>query len=442
MAYPIVFEDGRWFPGLGLFELSGPVHEEGYRTGWLRKDFAGPRGDPADRVSGGPEHWSDVDRHELAGTFRELWRVSGPQAAVRVLDGGKIDAQQAHGFDLYHAALDATGKRGRLVVGDEKWTVIVPLVHDGSAWQIGSGSGQTRKRAPREEDRDGSLEIPASPELTEARKEAAAAKVVGGAPNASTTARALLAEEVEGLWKRIVATAETEPNPDVRAMTLAPSHRTRWTAMSNAERKALREASRAGIVFQDPQDKWLAGFGLVWVVIDTGTDRARVVRANSSMKLSFPIVREEGRWHPALGYVEVVDGTTDEEDRSGWIGPPLVGPRMDPAARVTGGPATLTDADRHAIVRALDTRWRGGQDVAADALKAGGMGPTEGAQFRLYHVALDADGKNGRLVLGDAGRALVLPIALEGGGWSVLGKGGETRNSPPGPDDRDGYLHR
>jgi hypothetical protein len=267
--------------------------------------------------------------------------------------------------------------------------------------------------------------------------EAAAIKVVGGPEGLDLEERAAVVGEVNAMYARIVRLLETEPNPEVRALSLAPSERERLRSMAPEERRRADALNRLGILFPGPWGEAPAGFRLAWVVLDAAGDRARVVRASDLSTVAYPVVREGGRWYPALGLFELDGGgALGEEDRSGWLGDEYARPRGDPAARVTGGPPSLADADRHELVKRLHWLWNNVGALAEEIRREEKIT----SPLALYHVALDSSGRNGRLVVGDAEWTLSFPVAFDGTDWRLENTDRESREGPPRPEDRDGRL--
>jgi hypothetical protein len=148
IAFPIVLEEGRWWPAFGLVEYVGGSDAERGRGGWIGSGYWGPSADPATRVTGGPADWSDVDRHDVAEALRRTW-------------GGGLDLPQAMGevggVAVYHAHLDASGRRGRLVLGNGGNAVSFPVERNADeSWEIRQNTDvEWEKRAPAPADRDG-----------------------------------------------------------------------------------------------------------------------------------------------------------------------------------------------------------------------------------------------------------------------------------------------
>jgi hypothetical protein len=208
--------------------------------------------------------------------------------------------------------------------------------------------------------------------------------------------------------------------------------------MSRAQRKKEDDHHRLGVLHQEPFGEPASGFHLAWVVLDPEGKRGRVVRATALSRLSYPVVREGETWYPALGYVENEAGSLEEDDRTGWILTHYANPRADPAARVTGGPPTLTDADRQEILETLRDLWRRGpRPPLGDAFAR-----ISDMELPVFHVALSADARRGRLVVGYEGTTVAVGVASNGERWEVLAGDVVVRDGDPRPEDRDGWLSK
>jgi predicted Ser/Thr protein kinase len=106
---------------------------------------------------------------------------------------------------------------------------------------------------------------------------------------------------------------------------------------------------------------------------------------------------------------------------------------------VTGGPLSLGDSDRAALVATVRELW----DLAgaATARKAE-LGLTSAEGFRFFHLALDADGKRGRAVLTDGTWTVAVVLASSDGLWELLAEDAEVRAGAASEPDRDGRLRR
>jgi predicted Ser/Thr protein kinase len=114
-------------------------------------------------------------------------------------------------------------------------------------------------------------------------------------------------------------------------------------------------------------------------------------------------------------------------------------PKM--ARLVTGGPPGMRDRDRAVVAGQMWALWNGdGQRFLEEVVRFQGA---EAREFRLFAIALEADGRTGRLVVsGDKG-VIAAGVSRDAHGVWVLSKdGAESRDDPAREDDRDGRLHR
>jgi hypothetical protein len=285
---------------------------------------------------------------------------------------------------------------------------------------------------------------PASSLPQGARREgvpAAAVKVVGGPERLLVADRARIAAQVEALWTRLVPVIESEPNPDVKRMHLAPADRATVEAMSPEERKLSQGFNRLGLPFHEPYGSPLAPFRLAWVVLDSRGENARVVMATQTDTISFPITRVDGAWHAALGRIETGGRALQDEDRSGWLDHRWYGPPGDPAERVSGGPAGMTAAERHELADSSERAWRVVDEEHGGPLPIPLPEGTKLSKFRMYHLALEASGQGGHLVASDGTWTLAVRIVVKDERWSVL-PDVTFHHRPPLPGDRDGVLNK
>jgi tRNA A-37 threonylcarbamoyl transferase component Bud32 len=274
---------------------------------------------------------------------------------------------------------------------------------------------------------------------------AAAAKVVGAPEGWSTETKAFHVRTAEIMWSRVLKVVQSEPNPDAKALALPPFERARYAAMTSAQRKEAAEVSRLGVAFAGAQDAPWDALRLAWMVLSPDGRAGRLVLATSSgaSTVAFPVVYEEATWWPALGAVEIQERPLEDGDRDGWIDSRFFGADRDPADRVTGGPASLSPAARHRIAHLVAEAWRNLSTEALDR-DVRGIGRQELYGMRPWHVALEAEGRFGRLVLAsDAHTVAFGVLANAAGEWSLAtGNRPQVVAGPPEPTDRTGYLVR
>jgi hypothetical protein len=264
-----------------------------------------------------------------------------------------------------------------------------------------------------------------------------AAKVVGGPPSMSPEEKVTLVETIERMWERIVDLLAREPNPEARAVWLAPLDRAVVGAMAPVERRRAVESNRLGILYSGVTGSPKT-YDLIWVALEPG-GTARVVRSSGGHAIAYSVRWQDGSWWPSIGPVER-NWLDVEAARDGWIDPRFHG-AGGPAGRVSGGPVAVSDLEReeaaHGLAWAL--RWSPiGERVAPELTEAEG-------DLALYHVRLDETGQSGRLVAATDARTIAVSIRREGGEWRLGDPSDgdfETRNGPPVPEDRDGWLGR
>ena len=434
--------------------------EEDDRTGWVTNEYDAPhRADPAARVTGGPKRrWTDADREALSSQeLRKVWQADGVGPYTDSAEGGRPRRHESscRTCRLYHAGTSTPRGTSRAAwwSGGERRPSPWALAFQEKRRVAGSSPRALRDaRRPGRRPRTATACLgedtgpPAAhgaelaPSEQPERVAAAAAKVVGRPAGTTDADRAKITADVEGLWTRIVKVAREEPNPDVKAMTLAPSDRKRWTAMTPARAQGAARGGPCGDRVPGARTEGACpAFRLVWVALDADGKRARVVRTTGGTEMSFPVALEEGAWWPALGYMEVGGDSADDDDRSGFVTAHYPGPRMDPAARVTGGPAQeMSDIERHDLVRTLDRVWaRNYPNIYWQELQAH---KDEGAKLRLFHIDLE-EKDAGRLVVANDAITLAVSVRRDGE-WRLVKEANDAqlRRRPPKPEDQDGLL--
>jgi serine/threonine protein kinase len=315
---------------------------------------------------------------------------------------------------------------------------------------VEEGPGGTRVKMPGltvEDGPEGSRVKMPGIDIHEAREGAAEVKVVGSVAGMKKVEKDLLVAGQEALWIQSTMQAVQEGNPDAKALRLSPAEQAKYGSMSSWERKQAGLYYRLGILFLDAE----AEFGrkadklrLAWIAVGEGGDRARVVRTDGAVTISYPVVREGRRWYPALGPVEKADRGLEDSDRCGWL-TVVQGEGMDPAARVTGGPASTTETFRAEAADGLGKSWKPFESYIRKFLdlREGDALP----ELRLYAARLDDGGTSGRFVLTDGKEITVAaPFRFESEGarktWLVDTDGIELRRTPARPDDRYGRLSK
>jgi hypothetical protein len=263
--------------------------------------------------------------------------------------------------------------------------------------------------------------------------EAAGVRVVGGT---SLTPAGVVVAEQEALWLGI--TRSLEPNPDAKALRLAPADRDRHAAMSADQRAKALAIRRLGLAFFDvgaETGRTAERLRLTWVVLGPGGDGARIVRSDGEVTISYPVVREGGRWYPALGPVQVANRGPEAGDRVGWLDR-VPGAPGDPAERVSGGPTGTSELDRAVSAHVVTTSWRGGQSERASPSR-----PHEYRGMGLYHLVLDSTGETARVVMTDGRLTVATSFRFTGPFTGFVGpEQAELRIGPAVPEDRNGHL--
>jgi hypothetical protein len=268
-----------------------------------------------------------------------------------------------------------------------------------------------------------------------------AAKVVGGPPSMSPEEKVTLVDTIDRMWGQVVSLLKEEPNPDVRAFSLAPSHRARF---ADLPRRGWAAEARMGVLFQDWPVRWQtepADLRLLWVVLDGDGHAARVVRASLVTTIAYPVILEDGAWWPALGPTMARSDVKPEDARDGWFEEGFAEPGRDPASRVTGGPAGWGEVERHELAYTLKGLVPDGSPSLFQILDEAGVSASENAGLRMHQAVFDASGERGRLVVASDARTAALSIERGGeDGWRVLKDDVQTRAGPPRPGDLDGRL--
>ena len=243
--------------------------------------------------------------------------------------------------------------------------------------------------------------------------------------------RARVEAEVRAFWERDRAELDRDRPFDERARFLAPSERRAFDEMSKAERNDAAGAGRLGIPFLHPADS-LTTFEVVRVALEPSRTRGRVVLTNGKWTLAFPVAYEDGRWHAAMGPVELMPRTPQAGDEKGWVDDWYFG-RGDLADRVSGVPG-MSAGERHRHAQAMHSLWA---EHGNDVVPVNATGTAR--DFRVHHLHLEGRDA-GRLVLSDGKSTIVVPVALIGDVWALGEEIVETRAGPARPDDRTGRL--
>ncbi|HEU4395404.1 MAG TPA: serine/threonine-protein kinase, partial [Planctomycetota bacterium] len=184
-----------------------------------------------------------------------------------------------------------------------------------------------------------------------------AERVHRGPPGMTDFQRRMLATDLEVLWTDAVASLGFDPSPDDRERLLPDEERARWRSMTDEQRDALRETRKAGLPFADPRrDLGAQHIDFRLVAIDLAPDglSARVVRSTGRVTISFPVRKHGDQWRFGLGEFEREDRAPVNGDHDGRLDPgpiPAAGPG---SVQVSGGPASLSDEQRQAIMREID----------------------------------------------------------------------------------------
>jgi hypothetical protein len=157
LSFPVARVDGTWYATLGVVEVLWRALQPEDRSGWLDDAWYGADRDPAERVTGGPTTWTELDRQTEAAALTRAWRL------VDESHGSPLSITWPQGtrhsdYKVFHAALDAVGTKGRLIVSAASWTIALPIErHESGDWTI-IPDGEVKPGSAQPGDRDGTLD--------------------------------------------------------------------------------------------------------------------------------------------------------------------------------------------------------------------------------------------------------------------------------------------
>jgi hypothetical protein len=263
-------------------------------------------------------------------------------------------------------------------------------------------------------------------------------RVHRGPPGMTEYQRRLLAVDIEALWAEGVGALGFDPSHEDRERLLPDEERAQWRSMTDEQRDALRETRKAGLPFADPREDLgapHAEFRLVAIDLAPDGLSARVVRSTGKVTISFPVRKHGEQWRFSLGEFERADRAPVKDDHDGRLDPapvPSAGPESGPGP-VSGGPATLTEKQRQAILREID------------ALGFGPLGPTDRpfalGSSRIFCIRLSARGDQARVVRTDGVQTMSYGLERKNGRWAIdPGMAVDHVGRAPVETDRDGWL--